>query len=883
VTPPVISDKSLEKAGINLDIDVVKARVQQILEDELYWFPVRHHSPNVALHLKQAIQDRKPKVIFIEGPSQANDLIPFLTSRKTKPPVAIYTSFRDDGNVLNLAGILSPAEDIPPVFPAWYPFLQYSPEFVALQMAADRGTKVFFIDLPHYARITPYVPEKAHVDGLSDDRESEDGSRVNRDDDESEVGAKATSGDGAGAPGDSPVSGTEPEPSYSAPPNDNSSDDSDNEKARKQNRNLEFGSEHLIIESQFYQSLASVAGYRSFDEAWDSLFEMRKFDSTEMYRQEIAAFCCASRATTRRSRMVSDGTIDRERFMRKSISTHLQELGLKPSEAMVICGGFHLFYDAEDKESPPSIPQGTVYNTIVPYSYFQVSELSGYAAGTRAPQFYQRVWDLSIANRPEDIVVEHIVAVLTEARKKGQILSSADAIAVSQHTDMLSRLRGRAMPVLDDLHDALITCCCKGDPKEEGLALLRAIDAADIGSSIGKVTPDLGQLPVVKDFYQNMEALELNEVLGKEKRLKLDIDKRDPLGERRSVFLHRLRFSEVPLCAMSGPPSGDFSTGKIFREEWHLKWSPAVEAALIDLNLYGDSIESAAVSKLRKLLKADERSAGKTSRHLLRAIDMDLPDLVKATEELLSQSIDNDVRFVSLAQALTALMVIDRYFVYRNSRHGVLDELIVRCYDRSCFAILDVVAVPESDQEEVVAALVALAEVAQQGDKQSLDRNLFTEHVRGAAAATTVPFLKGAFLGVLSELRDIDPVELANEVSALAKAPPDVMVTAGDFLDGVMAVSRTSIILGAQSLIAAIDELLRACQWNPFLVMLPKMRAAFERMHISHRDSLATRVAQMYGLEEGGSIAELNISTSAAVTVARIDKQVADIMKDWNL
>jgi len=132
-------------------------------------------------------------------------------------------------------------------------------------------------------------------------------------------------------------------------------------------------------------------------------------------------------------------------------------------------------------------------------------------------------------------------------------------------------------------------------------------------------------------------------------------------------------------------------------------------------------------------------------------------------------------------------------------------------------------------------------------------------------------------------LRDIDPVELANEVSALAKAPPDVMVTAGDFLDGVMAVSRTSIILGAQSLIAAIDELLRACQWNPFLVMLPKMRAAFERMHISHRDSLATRVAQMYGLEEGGSIAELNISTSAAVTVARIDKQVADIMKDWNL
>ncbi len=851
MTTSVVSDESLQKAGINLDIDVVKARVEEILADELYWFPVRHHSPNVAWHLQQVIKQRKPKVIFIEGPSQATDLIPYLIDAKTKPPVALYTSFRDDANLFNLAGVLSPAEDIAPVFPAWYPFLQYSPEYLAMKLAKDLDAKVFFIDLPHYARIKPFPLSKEQNAPAEADVETDEDESDNNDGDNEEISNKS--------------------------PQLDESEDENREKTK-----FDFGSEHLIIESQFYQKLASAAGYRSFDESWDSLFEMRNFENAEVFRHEIAAFCGASRATTMKQRMIGDGTIDRERFMMRSIKNHLNELGVKPSEAMVVCGGFHLFLDKEDQTPPPDLPRGTVYNTIVPYSFFQISELSGYAAGTRAPQFYQRVWELSMAGRPQDIVVEHIVTVLTEARRKGQPLSSADAIAVLQHTDMLSRLRGRAMPVLDDLHDALITCCCKGDPREEGTALFRAMDAADIGSSIGKVTQALGQLPVVNDFYRNMDALQLNEALGKEKRLQIEIDKRDQLGERQSVFLHRLRFLAVPLCAMSESPIADQS-GTIFREKWYLKWSPAVEAALIDLNLLGDSIEAAAMSRLRKVLKQDERSAGLTANHLVRAIDMDMPDLIKSTEETLSQAIDNDTKFVSLTQALTALLVVDRYFVYRNTRHGALDELITRCYDRACFAILDAIAVPEDQQESVVSALVALAEVAQQGDKQNLDRNLFTEHVRGAAGATTVPFLKGAFMGMLSELRDISPSELADSVRALAKAPVSIMVTAGEMLDGIMAVSRTSIILGAESLIQAIDELLRASEWDPFLVMLPKMRAAFERMHASHRDSLATRVAQIYGLEEGGSITELKISTSAAITVARIDKQVAEIMKDWNL
>jgi hypothetical protein len=802
--------------------DAIRARCDAVLGESLYWFPVRHHSPAVATHLEAAILQRRPKLIFLEGPSEANDLIPHIIDSRTRPPVAVYSSYRDDNNHLGLAGIASPAEHIPARFACWYPLLAYSPEYVALLTAHKIGADVLFMDLPHYAQIKRIEPPAT--------------------------------------PGEEPAP-----PSY------------------PRGRTVEREEERLIIESGFYQRLAKAAGYRSWEEAWDSLFEMRDLgEDYETFRRELATFCAAARATSNPQRIEQDGTLERERFMMRTIRESLRQRKVKPQQAMVVCGGFHLFLDRDDPTPPPETPPGTTYTTVVPYSFFRVSELSGYAAGNRAPQFYQTFWDLRRAGRPQDTLVEHVTAVLKQARREGEPLSSADAIAVCQHAEMLARLRGRSVPILDDIHHALITCCCKGDPREEGVHLQRAIDAADIGTKLGRVTPDLGRLPVVNDFYAQLDALDLGEVLGKEKKVALNLDKREDLANRRSVFLHRLRFLSVPLAALAEAPSGDFATGTIFREKWDMRWSPQVEDALIEQNLYGDTVESAALARLREQLAEDELQAGRACQRLVAAIDMDLPNLVHEVEDACGRAIDNDVRFISLTQALASLTVIERYAVFRNLRRDLLDDLIVRCFDRACFSILDVVAVPEEQQPEVVAALLSLAEVTLRGQRQGLDRDLFAEHVRKAAEATNVPFLRGAFLGMLTELREKTAEELAAELSALAKAPADRMVTAGDLLDGILAGSRTSILLGADALIAALDELLRAAAWEAFLTMLPRLRAAFERLHAGQRDALAARVAERYGLAEKESLTELRTSVGAAARIAQIDRRVAEIMAQWD-
>ena len=145
------------------------------------------------------------------------------------------------------------------------------------------------------------------------------------------------------------------------------------------------------------------------------------------------------RATSDAATEAARGTVERERHFLKVIRETLAARKLKPEEAAVVCGGFHLFLDRDDTAPPPAPPKGTVYTTVVPYSFFRVSEMAGYGAGNRAPQFYQTCFDLIADNRAGDIAMEHAIAVLRQMRKGGEPLSTADAIAVTHHAGMLAR------------------------------------------------------------------------------------------------------------------------------------------------------------------------------------------------------------------------------------------------------------------------------------------------------------------------------------------------------------------------------------------------------------------------------------------------------------
>ena len=116
------------------------------LDAPVLYYPVRHHSPACARHLEQVITRYDPQCILVEGPENANDLLPVLTHPDTRAPVALYYAYRDEGR------LLSEGDGEPEQFCCYYPFLDHSPELVALRAAAERGIPGRFIDLG-YAEI----------------------------------------------------------------------------------------------------------------------------------------------------------------------------------------------------------------------------------------------------------------------------------------------------------------------------------------------------------------------------------------------------------------------------------------------------------------------------------------------------------------------------------------------------------------------------------------------------------------------------------------------------------------------------------------------------------------------------------------------------------
>lgn len=115
------------------------------LDAPVLYFPVRHHSPVCAWHLERVIERYKPDCILVEGPENANHLIEILTDPGTKAPLALYYSYRDDERLLSQEQEVESSR-------CYYPFLDNSPELVALRAAARMGIPGKFIDLP-YAQI----------------------------------------------------------------------------------------------------------------------------------------------------------------------------------------------------------------------------------------------------------------------------------------------------------------------------------------------------------------------------------------------------------------------------------------------------------------------------------------------------------------------------------------------------------------------------------------------------------------------------------------------------------------------------------------------------------------------------------------------------------
>src|SRR4051794_30261814 len=92
---------------------------------------VRHHGPGSARAVRAALSAARPAVVPIEGPPEADALVPLAADEDMRPPVALLAHAVDE-----------------PGRSAFWPLAEFSPEWVAIRWALDHEVPARFIDLP---------------------------------------------------------------------------------------------------------------------------------------------------------------------------------------------------------------------------------------------------------------------------------------------------------------------------------------------------------------------------------------------------------------------------------------------------------------------------------------------------------------------------------------------------------------------------------------------------------------------------------------------------------------------------------------------------------------------------------------------------------------
>ncbi len=106
-----------------------------------YVFGIRHLSPAGAWHLRAFLEEKQPRLVLVEGPSDLNDQMDYLTAEQTKPPIAILAYTKEA-----------------PIRTLLYPLAQYSPEYQAFLWCKEHGVPCRFMDLP--SDVFLGIPEK---------------------------------------------------------------------------------------------------------------------------------------------------------------------------------------------------------------------------------------------------------------------------------------------------------------------------------------------------------------------------------------------------------------------------------------------------------------------------------------------------------------------------------------------------------------------------------------------------------------------------------------------------------------------------------------------------------------------------------------------------
>ncbi|AOA57363.1 DUF5682 family protein [Acinetobacter larvae] len=849
----------------------MQAKQQLQAEQQLYFAPIRHHSPACAYALQHYIAQLQPTHILIEAPTSFAFLLPSLLDAQTQPPIAIFaqaharnktatatkaatktttthhaensadnnaenskvTAKQDNAENQQLDAATDEVveEAAEQVASAYFPFCDYSPEWVALQHGQAFAAKIDFIDLPWHQQ-----SELSLVQQQLD----------------------------------------------------------------QQQRSLM--SERYLAHSDYIQQLAQRLHCRNHDELWDHLFELQtpdKLQNAATFFDDVLVWCSLARLDYEPEVLRQDASLAREAQMWQKIQAYLAP----DHRVLVITGGFHSIALIEHAQSSQQsaqqaaqqsaqqpiqqnvqqdAPATVVANTdtahigavnegqknwqeqawLIRYSFDRLDALNGYASGMPSPAYYQNFWQQlqagtrDLAQRQHDFL--SYLSLLCSTLQQQESLDINRFLAIRHTAEIawrLADLRGHYQPSRYDLLDALQSALIKGEIDDGQQHLLQEIYRFLSGQQLGQVPANQHQPALLRNVYQQIEQyrFKLSDTLSRQR--KLDVF-RKPLHQQISQFLHLLAFVGCDFAqCLSGPDYVNGAGLDLLFEEWRYAWTPSVEARLLELAEHASQLSQIAVQKLLAQQQHNQQqglgqSAAETAKLLALACRLGLKQQLQLLRQQLSHYIQQEQNLGSLISAAQQL-----YYLWHGRTllqlpaQQLLDQLQL-ALQHSCLLLEQLYDAHEEKVAANLQHLKQLHELIVNTAAMMPDAKLLTLLYQQIDRQRLQQFHLSPLLGALDVLQfldqRIDQAQLSQRLkqSFATGSQADQSV---QYLQGMFFIAP-EIFVQSPIAIEALYQLVSGWSEEDFIQILPDLRYAFSQLNPKQSQTIAEKIATLSGL-----------------------------------
>lgn len=595
--------------------------------------------------------------------------------------------------------------------------------------------------------------------------------------------------------------------------------------------------------------LAQAAGFEDGERWWEYLVEHRRGTDDVFEAVMEAMGALRSEGVVPRGRD-ADFEEMREAHMRQSIRA-ARKAGYK--NIAVVCGAWHAPAIANTEEKAQAkadaellkkLPKSKVSATWVAWTHDRLSFASGYGAGVESPGWYHHLWqtwDLAAdGGHSSAVAIRWMTKIAGLFRSEDLDASTAHVIEAVRLAESLAALRGKPLPALAEMNEAARAIFCFGDDTPMKLIHDRLI----VGQMLGETPGDAPTVPLQQDLTREQKRLRFQpEATHKV----IDLDLRKPNDLEKSHLLHRLNLLGIPW----GKLQRQHGKKGTFHEFWDLQWQPEFAIRVVEMAIWGNTVESAASNFAIHRSNAPDQSLPLITRFLGDLLLAELPEAVDAAMARLQaeSALSSDIGH--LMDALPKLAELLRYGNVRKSDLAsvglIVDGLVTRiCVGLApaCGSLDDDAAAKMFERISVVHQSISLLENAE----QSAEWFAVLHHL--ADLPDLNGLLGGKAVRILSDARRFSPEETATRLSYALSVAADPAAAAA-WIEGFLKGSGV-VLLHDENLLRLVDEWVSGLPGDSFTATLPLLARTFSTFEVPERRKMGERVKGGFGEREIG-------------------------------